>query len=503
MIILNESFRRVRSRGATVGGPIDQNIRYGQVVPVELESSRLKMFTSNPAEGLVEGATFFPVVTGSTSPLDLLNSFRTWAKLTGQPFANDYDNATTLSDIDIDDLITWQESVTEAVPQVIEIEITSISEVTFGSVIGIEIAGVFISVTEGVDFELTNDPVLDEARILNALLTAGNSHPLLSELTFSILNGKLVVTGNETSSFTIGTSVGIEIDSQTTTEFQSIPSLISGNFSLFASATTENVLNRSPNISIGITTSAEGKDIVRQRYPESNFGITTNVDYFLAFQHEKIATTDIELSALLNALELSWTTDVNWENLTQNWDDASETQLIFQLHSKNANTGISLNAVSSYEVISFGAWDVTNKNWENTDNLWEVYTSGTITDTADASITISAAASTIIDTVHSRSASSNISISASSSSDSDTIYSRSASSNISISALSSSDTIYLRSASSNISISALSSSDTDTIFTRSCSATIDIGATSTQTIILGWGTSTIPWSNYTTNWEAN
>lgn len=229
--------------------------------------------------------------------------------------------------------------------------------------------------------------------------------------------------------------------------------------------------------------------------------------------------------------------------------NANSTFFIDQIISKSASTSIKINANATSQVISFGSWVSTNTNWESTNNLWEIYTSGTISDSTDSSISINIIVSGFTDKIHAKSASSNISITTTATSDQDTIFSRSASVSFGISATGSSqitqaewvssvdwnhqqliweaytsgidtdtadanisistvangyiDTIHSRTASGGITISASATSDSDTIFTRSGVTSISIDAAATKTIILGWGTSTVLWSNYTTNWEAN
>ena len=141
--------------------------------------------------------------------------------------------------------------------------------------------------------------------------------------------------------------------------------------------------------------------------------------------------------------------------------NSNSTFFIDQLVSSGASASLEITATVTPQVISFGSWALTNTNWESTNNVWEVYSSDIDIDTANASISISTIAGGYI------------------------------------------DTIYTRTASASITISASTSSDSDTIFTRSGATSISIGATATKTIILGWGTSTVSWSNYNTNWEAN
>lgn len=141
--------------------------------------------------------------------------------------------------------------------------------------------------------------------------------------------------------------------------------------------------------------------------------------------------------------------------------NSNSTFFIDKIISSGANASLGITATVTPQVISFGSWALTNTNWESTNNIWEIYSSDIDIDTASSSISISTIARGYI------------------------------------------DTIYSRTASANITVSASSSSDSDTIFTRSGVTSISIGATATKTIILGWGTSTVLWSNYTTNWEAN
>ena len=208
-----------------------------------------------------------------------------------------------------------------------------------------------------------------------------------------------------------------------------------------------------------ITVAIEVKSVSQIiRQPNILFDIEISAEWYL----EKLRTTSLEFGLhqpielnveLRKAIDLWSNTSLNWESLNELiiWSDAmypprtitDTASSLFGIRSnsywlkdllirRTANLLLDLQSSSSFQLSVFGDWDTSVNNWQNLYTVWPTFPPRTITDTASASVELSANSYFYIDTIISRSATIAFDVSASSSFTISTIFTRTSSSTIGI-----------------------------------------------------------------------
>lgn len=355
MRIIGEGYRRVSANsGSHYRARQNSSLRFGSLIVGACVSS-FSVFTTTPAFGQVEGRDITPVVIGGQSESQMLQDFLDWALANNTGLYEQYKDTTHFDEVSVEDVLVWREDTEEPVVQITEVSIGEI-DIEAGETFTFTIGGLILTSTEGTDFAKTGNSQTDKQLLLESLaLKANQSSQLPTNYTIEVIDGKLVITGNEDGSFLVSLSSetnDTEFLVEKKQDFQRVESLLSGSFSVNASCARFLIESRTTQFNLVLSTSISG-EVGFYREANSAISINGNVTHYMARVHERQLTSNILLTGGVGTADYEST--VFWNIMDLNWDEedtSTSNQFFATIFEKNVNIDLAISTQAIKQVTS-------------------------------------------------------------------------------------------------------------------------------------------------------